>query len=297
LLTPQAKDLRRQAVLPTPVPTVSPIKALVRNEGVPPVRNPRTADPEPSTNRFIVVDGDSGAILYQRNAFETVAPASLTKIMTALLVIEEGNLNDRVRVDVDAASFPESAVMGLRANTEVTLRDLLYGLVLASGNDAAVAIARHMTGGNGPAFMAKMNDKAAWLGLGSTHFENPHGFDDKEHYSSPADMVALARYSWQYPQFRQVVGTRSYEVRGPFDTQVLDNVNGILRAYPYADGIKTGDTPEAGKCLVTTALKDGHRVFVAFMRSQAGAVPDGMLLLDWAFNSHSWGPTSTPPNQ
>lgn len=290
-LLPTALALQPRLATPTPsaVPTPS-VMPPVKNEGPAPSRKPRSPDPKPSTNHFIVVDGISGTILFQRNAFEPIAPASLTKIMTGLLTVEYGKLNDTVKVNVDAGAFPDSNVMGLKQNTEVSLRDLLCGLMLASGNDAAVAIARHLTGGNGPAFMGKMNEKAAWLGLGGTHFENPHGFDEKDHYSCPADMVALARYAMQYPEFRRVVATRSYEVKGPYSSYTLENVNGILRAYPGADGVKTGDTPEAGKCLVATAVRDDHRVYVAFMRSAAGAVADGVLLLDWAFQSHSWPP-------
>jgi D-alanyl-D-alanine carboxypeptidase (penicillin-binding protein 5/6) len=282
----------------TPVAVQAPsIMPKVKNEGTPPQRKARTPDPNPSTDHFVVVDGASGAILFQRNAFEPVAPASLTKIMTGLLVVEYGKLDEKVRVDVDAGGYPDSCVMGLRINTEVGLRDLLYGLILASGNDAAVAIARHLTGGVGSAFMNKMNEKAAWLGLGGTHFENPHGFDEENHYSCPADMVTLARYAMQYPEFRKVVATRSYEVQSPTDKSSLENLNGILRAYPGSDGVKTGDTPEAGKCLVATAVRDGHRVYVAFMRSSSGSVPDGTLLLDWAFDSHYWGSTQSSPGQ
>lgn len=259
----------------------------VVDRGIPPIRKPRTPDPRPSTDRFIVVDGESGAVMFQRNAFEPVAPASLTKIMTAILAIEQGELSSRVKVEVDAAAFPDSQVMGLRVNTEVTLRDLLYGLMLVSGNDAAVAIARHLAGGD-EAFARRMNEKAVWLRLGGTHFANPHGFDAEDHYSGPADMVALARYAMQYPLFREVVATRSHEVRGPYDSYTLHNVNGILAAYPGADGVKTGDTPRAGRSLVASAVRDGHRVYVAFMRSANGAVSDGALLLDWAFDSHFW---------
>lgn len=292
LPTPFSLQPKPPTSTPVVVQTAS-IMPKVKNKGGSPERKPRTADPKPSTDRFVVVDGDSGTILYQRNAFEPVAPASLTKIMTGLLVVEYGKLDETVKVNVDAGGYPDSCVMGLRINTEVGLRDLLYGLMLASGNDAAVAIARHLTGGNGAEFMKQMNEKASWLGLGGTHFENPHGFDEKNHYSCPADMVALARYAMQYPEFRKVVSTRSYEVQSPTDKRSLENLNGVLRSYPGTDGVKTGDTPEAGKCLVATAVRDSHRVYVAFMRSRSGSVPDGTLLLDWAFESHNWGASTS----
>ena len=268
----------------------------VVNPGFSPQRMPGTPDPGPSTSYFIVVDGGSGAVLFQNHAYEAISPASLTKIMTAVLAIEHGGPNDRVKVDVDAAEFEGSAVMGLKRGMEVTFQDLLYGLMLSSGNDAAVAIARHVAGST-EAFVSQMNAKAAWLGLGATHFVNPHGFDVEGHYSSPADMVTLARYAMQYAVFRQVVATRTYEVRASTGSYTLRNVNDLLSAYPGADGVKTGDTPMAGRSLVGTAVQNGRRIYVAFMRSSGGAVYDGMLLLDWAFNSHLWPSRSVLPDR
>lgn len=288
--TATPRPVERLVPIPTaepPAPQLPSAMPQVVNRGTPPVRKPRTQDPDPSSDRFVVVDGDSGAILFQRNAFMPVAPASLTKIMTAVLSIEHGKPSELVHVDIDAGAFPDSCVMGLSWNTKVSMQDLLYGLMLASGNDAAMAIGRHV-GGSDAGFVQKMNEKAAWLGLGATHFANPHGFDAEDHYSCPYDMVALARYAMQYPEFQRVVATRSHDVREQYRSYTLRNVNGILDAYPGADGVKTGDTPQAGKSLVATAERDGRRVYVAFMQSTAGAVPDGALLLDWAFNSFTW---------
>lgn len=268
----------------------------VINRGSPPARNPLSPDPEPSTQHFIVEDGESGAILFQQNAFTPVAPASLTKIMTALLAIERGHPSDMVRVDVDAAAFEGGSVMGLEAGSEVSLQDLLYGMMLLSGNDAAVAIARHIAGSE-EAFVRTMNDKAVWLRLGGTHFANPAGFDADGQYSCPADMVSLARYAMQYPLFREIVSTQSYQMHGPGKPSTIRNVNDILTAYPGADGVKTGDTPRAGRSSVATAIRNGHRVYVAFVRSSNGAVADGILLLDWAFGSHTWAAGPTMPDR
>ncbi len=257
------------------------------NRGMPPSRKPESPDPDPSTDHFIVVDGETGAILYQRNAFVPIAPASLTKIMTAVLAIEHGGLSDRVKVDVDQAAFEGSMVLGLKVNSQWSLRELLYGMLLLSGNDAAVAIGRHVAGSD-EAFAKMMNQKAAWLGLGGTHFANADGFDVGGQYSCPADMVTLARYAMQYPLFREIVATRSYQLHAPDGTRTIRNVNDLITAYPGADGVKTGDTPRAGRCLVGTAVENGHRVYVAFMQSGDGAVADGTLLLNWAFESHHW---------
>ncbi len=269
---------------PLAVPTMQPV---ANNLSAAPVRKPGVPDPDPSTDHVIVVDGDSGAVLFQRRAYDAIAPASLTKIMTAILGIERGNLADRVQVDVDAASMAESTVMGLEPWFDVTMEDILYGLMLPSGNDAAIAIGRYVTGSD-DAFVQLMNDKASWLGLSNTHFANPHGLDTRDHYSCPADMVAMARYGMQYPEFRKLAAARSYDIRRSNISYTVYNLNPILGAYPGADGVKIGYTDNAGRSMVATAVRNGHRIYVAFMGSRAGLVPDTTLLLDWAFDSHTW---------
>jgi D-alanyl-D-alanine carboxypeptidase len=243
----------------------------------------------------IVVDGDSGTILFQRNAFDPIAPASLTKIMTAILGIEYGNLSEHVHVDVDAQSLTDSTVMGLEPWFDVTLEDILYGLMLPSGNDAALAIARYVSGSDA-AFVQLMNQKASWLGLRATHFANPHGLDDPDHYSSPYDMVVMARYGMQYPTFRKLAAARWYNIRESNISYTITNLNPLLGTYPGADGVKIGYTENAGRSIVATAVRNGHRVYVAFMKSEAGLVPDATTLLDWAFNSFTWPQTGQNPN-
>ncbi len=302
-----AEPLVRQATpapqpRPTPAPTPDPaIRPLsipmappIIDYGPAPVRKPGTPDPDITTDHVIVVDGDSGAVLFQRNAYQPIAPASLTKIMTAILGIEHGRLSDKVKVDVDAGSMAGSSLMGLEPWFDVTFQDLLYGLMLASGNDAALAIGRYVATTD-EKFVKLMNEKARSLGLRCTRFANPHGLDAPGHYSCPADMVTMSRYAMQYPEFRKVVATRSYEVLGSNIDYTIDNLNPILNAYPGADGVKTGDTDNAGKCLVATASENGHRIYVAFMRSEAGTAYDGARLLNWAFNSFEWPPGGNAP--
>lgn len=269
-----------------PRPPSGPIMPRVATSGPVPVRKAGAPDPEPSTDHFVVVDGSSGAVLFERNGYQPVAPASTTKVMTAILGTEYGVPDEKVSVDVDAGSMPGSSLMGLEPWFHVTFKDLLYGLMLPSGNDAALAIARYV-GGSDAKFVDLMNAKAAWLGLRSTHFANPHGLDTSDHYSSPYDLVVMARYGMQYPLFREVVGTKSYEVSSDNVDFTIYNLNPLL-GYPGADGVKTGDTDSAGRSLVGTATRDGHRVYVAFMRSTDGAAADGRLLLDWAFGSFDW---------
>jgi D-alanyl-D-alanine carboxypeptidase (penicillin-binding protein 5/6) len=270
-------------VKPPAIPTALPVSHL----GNAPVRKPGTPDPEPSTQHVVVVDGESGAILFHRNGFEPIAPASLTKIMTAILGIEHGNPSEKVKVDVSAKDFEDSTLMGLEPWFDVTLEDLLYGAMLPSGNDAAVAIARYVAGSE-DLFVGLMNEKARQLGLKSTHFANPHGLDEANHYSSPYDMATLARYGMQYPLFRELAAATSYDISRSNIAYTIENLNPLLWAYPGADGVKIGYTEDAGRAIVASATQDGHQIFVAFMRSEAGLVPDATVLFDWAFNSFDW---------
>ncbi len=286
-----ARPAQAQSVSsPTP-DTVRPLMGQVMPKpgaiAPPPARRPGSPDPMPSTDRFIVMDGASGAILFERNAYEPVSPASLTKIMTAIIGIERGRLDDTPKLDVNARDFSDSTVMGLEPWFHVTLEDLLYGLMLPSGNDAAVAIARYVAGDE-KAFAGLMNEKAAWLGLKSTHFSNPHGLDAPDHYSSPYDMAVMARYGMQYPAFQKLAAAKSYAIRRDNIAYWIENLNPILGTYPGADGVKIGYTDTSGRSIVASATRNGHRVFVAFMRSTAGTGPDATHLLDWAFAYHTW---------
>ena len=279
-------------VQPSPTPdTIRPLSGPVASRltanGPAPVRKAGSPDPQPSTDSFVVVDGDSGAVLFEENAHNPVAMASLTKIMTAIVGIEHGNLADFPKIDVDAREFADSTVMGLEPRFNVTFEDLLYGLMLPSGNDAAVAIA-HYVAGDEKNFVRLMNEKAEWLGLHSTHFANPHGLDASDHYSSPYDMAAMGRYAMQYPVFRQLAAAKTYDIRRSNIAYTLQNLNPILWSYPGADGVKIGFTDNAGRSIVASATRNGHRVFVAFMRSKAGLAPDSAHLLDWAFAYHIW---------
>ncbi len=284
---------------PTPCcirPLVAPTMPPVANSNRTPVRNAGSPDPNPSTNRFVVVDGESGAVLFEMNGYEPIAPASLTKIMTAILGIEHGNPSEHIKVDVSSKDFQDSTLMGLEPWFDVTLEDILYGLMLPSGNDAAVAIARYVAGDENT-FIQLMNQRAAELGLQSTHFANPHGLDAPNHYSSPYDMVVMARYGMQYPLFQKLAAARYHDITGSNIAYTVENLNPILWAYPGADGVKIGYTDDAGRAMVATAERNGHRIYVAFMRSEAGLVPDTVELFDWAFNSFTWPGESAPAGQ
>lgn len=239
----------------------------------------------PTAEAAIIVDGESGAVLYAKSGHTRLAQASTTKIMTAIVAIENGRLEDRVTVDVDSAQLyltTESTVMGLMPGQTVTLETLLYGLMLASGNDAAIAISKHVAGSEAK-FVEMMNAKAKALGLRDTQFKNPHGLDADGHYSSAYDLAQLARYGMQNQTFHSLSNTRHWNADG-FD---IWNLNKLLPVYPGADGVKPGFTDNAGRCLVGSAVKDGRRVIVTVLRSE-DTTGDTKALLDYAFDNFRW---------
>ena len=232
------------------------------------------------TPNIIVVDGDDPSVVfYEKNADQRVYPASTTKIMTTLVALENGNLDDEFMVGeevlgttVKFSSY--SSLMGIQPGETLTLRDLVYGLMLVSGNDAGEAIAKHVSGSI-DAFVALMNQKAAELGMTNTHYTNPHGVQSDDHYTTARDMAKLMAYALKNDDFMAIAATKTYTV--PANSVrttdlVLVNTDRLLNAvatdpyptvYQYAIGGKTGDTDTAGKCLVCAAEKDGARVIYA----------------------------------
>ena len=208
----------------------------------------------------IVIDMNSGQILYSHDANTCRRMASTTKIMTALIVLKNMRLDQVVTVSAHAASTPPQSV-GLRAGDRVTVGQLLYGALVWSGNDAAEALAEAGGGGSEKAFVAKMNRMAASLGLTNTHFVNPHGLDAPGQYSTARDLAKLARYAMQNAQFRKIVSTDSYTIKLPGrEPFVLHNVNKLVRTVDWVTGVKTGSTSQAGYCLVASGTRNGERV-------------------------------------
>lgn len=246
---------------------------------------PRSAPPQTSAVGAVVLDGETGRVLYDDRARNHLPPASTTKIMTALLAIEQGDLQRVVVSDIDASKMVGSSVMGLRPGVPITMQDLLYGLMLPSGNDAAIEIARAVDG-NEHAFVQHMNRKAAEIGLSDTHFMNPHGLDARGHYSTALDLARLARYAMRDPAFAALVGTRDYRLGAP-SAYDLHNGNSMLGSYAGADGVKIGWTEAAGWTLVASAQRDGHRLFAVVLNSKDRDA-DASGLLDWAFTSYRW---------
>ena len=235
----------------------------------------------------VVVDGDTGRVLYGANAYQRRRPASTTKIMTAIIAIEHGDLERTIVSDVDGSQMKGSSIMGLRPGVRITARDLLYGLLLPSGNDAAVLLAENIDG-TVPAFVDEMNRKASELGMDDTHFANPHGLDAAQHYSTAYDLARLGRYAMANSEFATIAGTVDWHLGMPSDYD-LHNGNSFLTTYPGADGVKMGWTERAGWTLVASAVRDGHRVFVTVLDS-TDRDADATALLDWAFASYHWAP-------
>lgn len=238
-----------------------------------------------SAQYAVVIDGESRQILWARDANTPTPPASLTKIVTALVVLDHATLGDTVTAHVDSRRMTGSTVMGVHPGDVLTVEDLLYGLMLPSGNDAALVLAQHVAGTR-EAFVDLMNEKIRSLGLTGSQLANPHGLDAPGHVSSPYDIAMLAREGMRNPIFQDLARARTYETPrgGGFE---LRNLNQLLWRYADADGVKIGYTPAAGRTIVGSATRGGHRVYVAAMQSN-DIYADSAALLDWAFASYSW---------
>ncbi len=219
-----------------------------------------------SAESAIVMDAATGRILYERNCDRQQLMASTTKIMTALLVCEQCNVLDRMQIPREAVGI-EGSSMYLREGEVLTIQELLYGLMLQSGNDAAVALAIYC-GGTQEGFVALMNEKAHRLGLTNTHFENPNGLDGVDHHSSARDLAVLAAYAMENPIFAKTVSTKSVKIGDRY----LTNHNKLLWRLEGAEGVKTGYTKKAGRILVSSATREGRRLICVTMND-----PD-----DWA---------------
>lgn len=229
-----------------------------------------------------LIDVTSGRILFSQHGDEPMRIASLTKIMTAIVAIEHGSLNDRVTVSVRAAG-KEGSSLYLKAGEKITLGNLLYGLMLRSGNDAAVAVAEHV-GGSLDGFVYLMNRKAEELGLEHSHFANPHGLDQDGHYMSANDLARLSAYSLRNPVFRSIVRTKVKTAPNPHEDWDYKwvNKNKMLTMYDGADGVKTGYTKLALRTLVSSATRSGQQL-AAVTLNDGNDWTDHRRLLDYGF--------------
>lgn len=252
----------------------------------------RAETPSVSAASAILIEAETGAVLYEKNAHEQRAMASTTKIMTAILTIEAGDLDSEFTVD-SYAIMVEGTSMGLKEGDRVSRRDLLYGILLPSGNDAANAAAVSVAGSIG-AFVDIMNGKAAELGLTDTHFVTPSGLDAQGHYTTAADLAALTAYAMKNETFREVVSCKSKDVEfgNPPYSRTLYNSNKMLSRYEGACGVKTGFTDNARRCLVSAAERDGVTL-IAVTLNAGDDWNDHTKMLDYGFSQVKAYPMET----
>ena len=211
----------------------------------------------------LVLDSAEKKVLFEQNGYDIVPMASTTKILTALIAIERGNLNEELIVSKNAASISGSKV-GYKASEKVTVHELLYGLMYRSGNDAAVTIAEGI-GGSIQGFSEIMNNYAISIGLVDSHFESPHGLDSREHYTSAYDLALLTSIGMEDETFKEIVGTKEISKSKYNFTRDYNNINKILWKIPGANGVKTGYTGQAGKCLVSSVNINDKNIIIVVL--------------------------------
>jgi len=238
-----------------------------------------------SARSAVLLECAGGNVVYEQNGSARMPMASTTKIMTALVAIETGDLSRTYAIPAEAVGVEGSSVY-LKAGEHLTLEELLYAVMLESANDAAAAVAC-IVGGSVEAFASMMNDKASSLGLADTHFTNPHGLDDEAHYTTALDLARLTAYALANPIFAEIVSTQRKTI--PMDdgagTRVLSNHNRLLRQYDDVIGVKTGFTRHSGRCLVSAAEQDSVRL-VAVTLNAPDDWRDHRAMLDYGFSRY-----------
>lgn len=240
----------------------------------------------------VLIDGESGRVLWQKNADKPLANASTTKIMTCLIAIESGKLDETVTVSKKSALQPKTK-MGLTEGEKIKLKDLLYSLMLQSSNDAAVAIAEHV-GGSVEKFCTLMNERAYEIGAKDTYFETPNGLDSGNHHSTAYDMAIIASYALKNEEFLSIINTKNITVKSDRCTYDIVNKNRLLNEYNGAIGVKTGFTGKAGHCFVGAAQRDGMRLVSAVLGSGWGNTGkerkwiDTKNILNYGFNYYDY---------
>jgi serine-type D-Ala-D-Ala carboxypeptidase (penicillin-binding protein 5/6) len=262
---------------PGPTGSPSPFPSVLHTP------KPGDVPPEIDGKAAVLQDLETGQVLFAVKGSARLPVASLTKIMTALLVLERTHNTDVVTVGAAAAS-QSGSVLGLDEGERITVRHLLYGLLLQSSNDAAVALAEHLSGSVGR-FVGLMNDRARALGLRRTRFRSPNGLDDRGR-STALDVATLTRVALANPIFREIVRTRFHTIPAPSGpSRRIQNRNALLWLYPDAIGVKTGFTTPAGHCLVAAAEREGLRLLAVVLGEPTDTFSDGAALLDHGFTA------------
>lgn len=235
-----------------------------------------------SATSVVLMDMDSKRVLYGKDIHNVRSVASISKIMTAVLAIESGKLDDIVTIGDEINQSYGSGIY-IKKGEQITLRDLVYGLMLRSGNDAAYAIASYV---DGDSFVDKMNEKATEIGMTNTVFNNPNGLDEKEaNYSTVYDMAILTSYAMQLDEYKKIVNTKTHTVKTNMNTYVWVNKHKLLFSYEYATGGKTGFTKKAKRTLVTTASKDNLNLVVVTL-NDGNDFLDHVQLFGYGFENY-----------
>lgn len=245
-----------------------------------------TSAPDLTAKSAVIIDVDSDVILFDRNANIATSPASTTKIMTALVSLENYRLDQIIEIkDLEKV---EGQKMKLFSGEKITVENLLYGLLVASANDAALILARNFPNGEA-GFVWAMNQKAKELGLTGTNYKNPVGYDDPDHYSTALDLAKLAIFAMKNSEFAKIAGTQKiiiYDVTGTIPYPI-SNVNTLVGKLPGVKGVKTGWTQQAGECLVTFIEQDGRKIVTVVLGSE-DRFKETEELIKWVFENFTW---------
>lgn len=233
----------------------------------------------------LIYDRIGKKVLFEKNGEKQFKMASTTKIMTAIVVLENAKLNDVVIIE-NKAAWTGGSRLGLKKDDKITVHDLLYGLLLVSGNDAAVALAIH-TGGSIEGFAEKMNNKAEQLGLTNTHFVTPEGLDEEKHYTTAEELAKIADYAMEIPKFKEIVNTKTYTIKINNELKTLRNTNELLGVLAGVYGIKTGFTNGAGRCLVTGCKRENLDIITVVLGADTKKIrtSDSIKLIEYAFKN------------
>lgn len=242
--------------------------------------------PKINSRRYIVYDRISKSMIIGKNEDVKSAMASTTKIMTTIVILEKADLNETVTVSVKAGGTGGSR-LGLKRGDKASVKDLLYGLMLRSGNDAAVALAEHV-GGSVKEFAELMNEKAAELGLTNTHFVTPHGLDDPNHYTTALELAKLTDYAMDNETFARIVGTKSTTIYINNQPRQINNTNELLGVLNGVVGVKTGFTNNAGRCLVTETKRNNMDVITIVLGADTkkDRTKDSVNLIEYTFSKY-----------
>lgn len=247
-----------------------------------------TQEPITYSKNIIVIDRKTLRILYEKNPYTRIPMASTTKIMTCIIALENSTLSDIVSVS-RASSSVSGSTLGLTTNMKISMNDLIYGLMLRSGNDCAVAIAEHISG-NVENFAVLMNKKALELGLLNTNFVTPHGLDDKKHYTTAYDLAILTDYALKNNTFKEIVSTKTCTISFNGYPKTISNTNELLGNLDGVYGVKTGFTFEAGRCLVSSCKRGDFDIIVVVLGADTKKIrtQDSSNLINYIFNTYKY---------